>query len=781
MQAQIGGQRYKGHKMAIPQQKIHKAIDLKRMKEIEESGDQKWQVYLAAQEYVAYGMYVLPLVKNAKSLPYEKGLNINYGAASRKPDTIEKWFHPMTGKFAGWNIGLATGRNDGIFAVDVDLHGEHNGQLELDKLEKEFEPLPTGPIQQTPSGGTHHLLLWQENAASSTSKIAPSIDTRGGTEKACKGHIVVFPSTIDGKMYKWKEGGNIPHIPPWVMEKMGVVWKAPVGTGRGNENITDDDVEKEVPLDQIKRMLDVVDPDSLSYDEWLRVGMAIKSQHQGDDGLDIWDEWSQKGAKYKANECRTRWHGFADAGTIRIGTLFYYAREHGYEPDDRDVTINKYDVLVEELNKMYAIVTVGGKIRVLRERASTGDAINGHYDLLGKEDFRTLLQNNTTIVPDARGNPKRISVGDIWLAHQGRRTYANGMGLFPDGKVPDGWYNTWNGFSIEPREGECSLFLKHIKEVICGGDEFNYNWLLDWCADAVQDPANPKGTAVVMRGEEGAGKGTLANVIGELFGSHYRHLIDDSHLLSNFNAHMIDALFVFADEITWGGNVKSSGKLKGMVTERHLVGERKGVDAVGYRNMIHMMIASNSDWVIPAGKSSRRWFMLDVAEHEIGNKNYFDAVSAELENGGHEAFLFFLLEREITNNLRVAPQTKALVEQRLRSSANDSVLQWWTNRVEECYLSAPDEKEFDPNNAGSSWPEHVKKANLYKDYKEWCREDNTNGLSISVFYVEVKKMGIRLTRVRINKIRQPVYLIPPIDQAIAFLAEKFGMKEEDNE
>jgi len=779
VQVKIGGQRYKGLKMAIPQQKIHKAIDLKRMKEIEESGDHKWQVYLAAQEYISYGMFVLPLIKNGKSLPYQKEFNINYGTASRKPEIIERWFHPMTGKFAGWNIGLATGRKDGVFAVDIDLHGEDDGFINLAKLEKEFEPLPNGPVQITPNNGEHHLFIWQDNAASSTSKIAQSIDTRGGTEKACKGHIVAFPSIIDNKKYLWTKGGEVPHIPPWVMEKMGVVWKAPIGVGRGNENITDDDIEKEVPLDQIKRMIEAIDPDSLGYDEWLRVGMAIKSQHQGDDGLAIWDEWSQKGAKYKANECKTRWYGFADVGTIRIGTLFYYAKEQGYESHDDDVRANKYDILVEELNRTYAIVTVGGKIKVLREKGKVGDPINGHYDLLGKEDYRTLLQNNTTIVPDARGNPKRISVADIWLAHQGRRTYANGMGLFPDDNVPEGWYNTWNGFSVNPREGECSLFLNHIKEVICDGSDFNYNWLLDWCADAVQDPANPKGTAVVMRGEEGAGKGTLANVIGELFGSHYRHLIDDSHLLSNFNAHMIDALFVFADEITWGGNVKSSGKLKGMVTERHLVGERKGVDAVGYRNMIHMMIASNSDWVIPAGKNSRRWFMLDVNETKIGNKEYFDSIDDELKNGGREAFLHFLLNRTIKNNLRVAPQTTALIEQRLRSSANDSVLQWWSNRVEERYLSVPDEKEFDPNNAGSSWPEHVKKAGLYKDYKDYCKEDNIKGMSISIFYVEVKKMGVRLTRIRINDKRMPVYLIPKIDQAIVDLKRKFNVGDDD--
>jgi len=757
------------------QHDIKRVISVAKMKEIEESGDIKWQVYLAAQEYIKSGIYILPLIKNGKSLPYQKDFNINYGTASRKPDTIDKWFHPMSGKFAGWNIGIACGREGGVFAVDVDVHGAENGRDNLDKLEEQYSPIDQAPMQRTPSGGEHYLFLWQDNASSSTSKIAPAIDTRGGTDKACKGHIVAFPSEIDNKKYRWEHGGEIPHIPPWIMERMGVTWRAPVGRGRGNENIADEDMEKPVPPEQIKRMLESIDPSSLSYEEWLRVGMSIKSQMQGDDGLEIWDTWSSQGEKYKPNECKTRWYGFADVGTVRIGTLFYHAKEAGYETHDDDVSSNKHDVLVESLNKTYAIVTVGGKIKILREK-DDGDAINGHYDLLGKEDYRTLLQNETIQISDARGNPKKISVADIWLAHEARRTYANGMGLFPDGNVPNGWYNTWNGFSIEPREGKCDLFLKHIKEVICSGDENHYNWLIDWCADAVQDPANPKGTAVVMRGEEGAGKGTLANVIGELFGSHYRHLIDDSHLLSNFNAHMIDALFVFADEITWGGNVKSSGKLKGMVTEKHLVGERKGVDAVGYRNMIHMMIASNSDWVIPAGTNSRRWFMLDVSAHKIGDKDYFDAISDELDNGGREAFLFYLLNHKIENNLRVAPKTEALMEQRMRSSANDTVLQWWSNRVAVGVLEIPDEKEFDPDDAAMGWPVNVTKPNLYGDYKNWCKEDNRPSLSLSVFYVEVKKIGIRIQRIRYKGgDRKPVYLIPQLDQAIGFLKEKFGV------
>ena len=185
-------------------------------------------------------------------------------------------------------------------------------------------------------------------------------------------------------------------------------------------------------------------------------------------------------------------------------------------------------------------------------------------------------------------------------------------------------FNTWNGFSVEPIKGDCSLLLQHIRDVICCGDDALYEWVMDWSADCVQFPGDIKGTAIVMRGKEGTGKGTFANTLGRLFGPHYVHLIDHNHLMGNFNAHLIEAIVVFADEITWGGNVKNQGKLKGLVTEQQLTGERKGIDAIQYRNFAHVIIASNAEWVIPAGANSRRWLVLDVDDGRANDRAYFN-------------------------------------------------------------------------------------------------------------------------------------------------------------
>ena len=217
------------HKEVIAREKSF--IDIDKLSSFDDTYDQEWRVYLAAKEYIKQGIYIVPLRKNSKYLP-EGSTNINYGSASRNLDVIEKWFHPSEGRFKGWNVGIATGREDGIFAVDVDRHGKTDGFVTLDKLIKEHSSFDA-PSQKTPNNGLHYLFMWQDHAISSTNKIGPGIDTRGGAENACKGHIVVFPSIVNGKEYQWCEGGEINEIPRWIMERMGVSWKATQYGGKG--------------------------------------------------------------------------------------------------------------------------------------------------------------------------------------------------------------------------------------------------------------------------------------------------------------------------------------------------------------------------------------------------------------------------------------------------------------------------------------------------------------------------------------------------------------------
>jgi hypothetical protein len=59
------------------------------------------------------------------------------------------------------------------------------------------------------------------------------------------------------------------------------------------------------------------------YDDWIRVGMALKDWNEG--LLGVWDEWSRNSSKYKPGECAYRWSSFNGTG-VTFRTIYYYAK-----------------------------------------------------------------------------------------------------------------------------------------------------------------------------------------------------------------------------------------------------------------------------------------------------------------------------------------------------------------------------------------------------------------------------------------------------------------------
>lgn len=72
-----------------------------------------------------------------------------------------------------------------------------------------------------------------------------------------------------------------------------------------------------------------------SHDEWYRYAIAIKSA-LGEDGFDLWDDWSRQGEGYDPRQTRAVWKSANPrAGGITWRTLMKSAREHGYKSERR--------------------------------------------------------------------------------------------------------------------------------------------------------------------------------------------------------------------------------------------------------------------------------------------------------------------------------------------------------------------------------------------------------------------------------------------------------------
>lgn len=225
----------------------------------------------------------------------------------------------------------------------------------------------------------------------------------------------------------------------------------------------------------------------------------------------------------------------------------------------------------------------------------------------------------------------------------------------------------------------------HIRDVLAGGDEACAFYIVRWAAWAVQNPGRRAEVALVLRGGKGAGKGVFANTMADIFGAHGLQIFNPKHLVGNFNAHMRSCLLLFADEAFWAGDKAGESTLKGLVTEPKLFIEQKGLDAVAWPNKLHIIMAANADWVVPASKDERRYAVFNVSDAHASDHKYFQALHAEINSGGREAMLYDLLRVDLTGwHPRDIPQTEALREQKMHSMP--PLWDWWESVLQNGYI-----------------------------------------------------------------------------------------------
>jgi hypothetical protein len=422
--------------------------------------------------------------------------------------------------------------------------------------------------------------------------------------------------------------------------------------------------------------------------------------------------------------------------------------------------------VIEQMNKSHAMMMVGGKARILTEFT---DPKTGYPDftLSTVADFETLYCNQMMLDPDKP--PKKISIGKFWLSHADRRQY-KGIGFYPGIKTPPGWYNLYNGHAIEPIHGDWGLYWEFILNVIADGKQTIAVWILAWMARIIQDPGGERpGTAIVLRGGQGTGKGTFVNILGRLFGKHYIQLSDMAQVTGRFNFHFSSILLAFFDEAIWAGNKQAEGTIKRLITEPTIVVEKKGIDSISIDNYLNLIIASNNDWVVPAGMEERRFFVLDISDIRQQDHNYFKPIHNQMNNGGLEALLYYLLNMDIsTINLRVFEKTEALFQQKYLSMS--SVQKFWYDRLEEGVI-VPDNPRYPED-----WPAIIYNDDLFNAYLS--STDSRRALNAKQFgrsFLKLCKNSGR-TRPIDGGVRRYARIIPALEECRTEFEKLIGAK-----
>lgn len=411
---------------------------------------------------------------------------------------------------------------------------------------------------------------------------------------------------------------------------------------------------------------------------------------------------------------------------------------------------------IAEMNRRYAVVQFGGKAFVIDEGSA-------EFTLISSSDFKQFYVNVQVPV----GNNAWRPLGEYWLKHARRRQYLDGVVFAPEQSIMSSQYNLWQGYAVtaDPR-ADCSKFLSHLKEVICSGVDEHYEYCLNWLAMMIQRPWQLPETAIVLLSGQGTGKGMIVEYVGRLLQRHYKHITNKDHIVGTFTGHLQDAVLVFADELCWEGSKSDAGALKGLITEGERMMERKYAEATKVKNCVHLVVASNEAWAVPAETSDRRFFVLDVSNHRQGDRMYFSALAQEMEGSGPSGLLAHLQTRNInTFDSREFPKTTARLQQQLRSL--DEADQW----IHEFLINGSVSPE-------AQWASRIVKLTALEAFRTWRTRNGVRNAVVShaIIAPALKKYGVTTgkTTAKGGKQRQNCYVFPTLKDMRAAFENNLG-------
>lgn len=615
----------------------------------------------------------------------------------------------------GGNVGVALGPDD--LVIDVDPRNFAEGDDPFERLKAQIgDDLSGFPAVRTGSGGWHVYMRLPER----TGRIKRDLAKDGfpGIDLKFVGGQVVAPGSVHpetGKPYVVErdldpldEDLGIPVAPDALLALVARPDGVRVTAGPGSKS----------PEWLAGALSLLLVEDFRDHDRWMQVMMGSHDA-TGGGGCAEFVAWSVGDPVYEhdADSIARRWDSLdtAKANRVTARTLEWHLEKAGVlhlvEPDYDEVAEDFADIeglLPAHLNDAPTETTLD------RINASQFTVLTGGRYLVGRERFDERLKRHTVdwnpdeavrkhmnIKAIETAENKKEKLGDWWLRHPQRRQY-DWVIFDPAPKEDDpAVYNLWRGWAVEPRKGDWSHLKRLLKDVLCRGDEVSFDYVMRWSAFMVQHPNTPAEVALVFKGRKGTGKGTFCRALKELAGQHGRQVAQPEHFTGRFNEHLTDTILLFVDEGLWAGDKKVEGVLKNLITEPVLSFEGKNKPIIEGPNHLHIVIASNEDWVIPATPDERRFAVFETDEEAFKTlpRGFFDDLREQMDRGGRAAMLHDLLAMELGDwhPRKGIPQTEALVSQKVEGFRSDPLAYWWHRALED--------GKIDFVEAEGEWPE----------------------------------------------------------------------------
>jgi putative DNA primase/helicase len=297
----------------------------------------------------------------------------------------------------------------------------------------------------------------------------------------------------------------------------------------------------------------------------------------------------------------------------------------------------------------------------------------------------------------------------MWLGSPKKRVVLKSRVVFdPAGGVDaETHINLFRGIRLEPKAGCGCERLLELLHYLCNEDDTVFDWVLRWIAYPLQHLGAKMHTALVMYGDEGAGKNLFFDTVCDIYGDH-AGVISQTQLQGQFNDWLSAKLFLVANEVVTRQELRHHvGYLKNLVTE----GKRIWINPKNFSgrwesNHANIAFFSNELQPLQIGPRDRRYMVIRTPGAR--EQKFYDAVVAEQRAGGAAALYRYLLDLELDDfGVQTKPFETQAKRDLLEIGMPASQLYW--RDIKEELIGLP----YVPALA----------SDVYQGYMAWCRRN----------------------------------------------------------
>jgi len=207
---------------------------------------------------------------------------------------------------------------------------------------------------------------------------------------------------------------------------------------------------------------------------------------------------------------------------------------------------------------------------------------------------------------------------------------------------------------------------KNVCYLADGREVTEQDYVEAWLAQRIQAPSEPNTVVLVLRGEQGSGKGFLGDTLMKmLIGETNYQACSLDQMTGRFTDGLYSKTLVQIEEAIQSSRAKITEKLKAIATQEEQWVEAKNISAKMKKKYFAIYLSSNVEDPVRVEENDRRFFITEFAHHPISQIESHQFFSERLfvwlkEEGGYQTMLNFFDTLDISKfNFRSAPMTQS--------------------------------------------------------------------------------------------------------------------------